>query len=186
MTYISCARKIAPVYGGSHQLRSARLLYMHSLPYEAPADVIDDYVRMVESTCFNIVTRFFMEVVQVFGPDNLRAPNEEDTTRILAQHEVFLECSGVLTACTGVGRIPHLLGKGCKGAHREYSVILEAVVDYDLWIWHALFGMAGTRSDINVLQHSSVFAILNEGHAPPFNFEINGHTYNKGYLSRVC
>jgi hypothetical protein len=31
------------------------------------------------------------------------------------------------------------------------SVVLEAVADQDLWIWHAFFGMAGSHNDINVL-----------------------------------
>jgi hypothetical protein len=60
-------------------------------------------------------------------------------------------------------------------------MVLEAVADQDLWIWHALFGMAGSHNDINILQCSNVFSRLVEGHAPPVNFVINGHEYNKGY-----
>jgi hypothetical protein len=60
-------------------------------------------------------------------------------------------------------------------------VVLEAVADYDLWIWHSFFGMVGSHNDINVLQQSPVFSRLVEEHAPPCNYEINGHQYIKGY-----
>ena len=54
-----------------------------------------------------------------------------------------------------------------KGSHHgKCNVVLEAVADYDLWIWHSFFGMAGSHNDINVLQRSPVFQRLAEGHAP--------------------
>jgi hypothetical protein len=60
-------------------------------------------------------------------------------------------------------------------------VIVEAVGNQDLWIWHAFFGVAGTHNDINVLMRPHVFAKLAEGQASAVNFEINDNSYNKGY-----
>ncbi|KAF5471832.1 hypothetical protein F2P56_008598 [Juglans regia] len=63
----------------------------------------------------------------------------------------------------------------------EPTIILKAVASYDLWIWHAFFGLLGSHNDINVLDRSSIFAVLAEGHAPPCNYTINGHEYTMGY-----
>jgi hypothetical protein len=67
-----------------------------------------------------------------------------------------------------------------KGQKGYCSVMLKAVADYDLWIRHSLFRMAGLHNYIDVLKWSLVFARLVEGHAQPCNYEINGHNIPKG------
>ena len=67
----------------------------------------------------------------------------------------------------------------CGHIH-EPTIILEVVASYDVWIWHAFFGLPGSHNDINVLEHSSVFKELAEGRAPKVNYSINGNDYSMG------
>ena len=51
------------------------------LAYGVPGDLIDEYVRMSESTCLESLYKFCKAVIAVFGPDYLRKPTPEDTAR---------------------------------------------------------------------------------------------------------
>jgi hypothetical protein len=53
------------------------------LAYGIPADLIDDHLAMGESIAIKCVKRFVVAIVQVFGATYLRAPNAEDTARLL-------------------------------------------------------------------------------------------------------
>jgi hypothetical protein len=72
-----------------------------------------------------------------------------------------------------------------KGYIGECGVIFEVVEDCDMWIWHAFVGMVGSRNNINVLQCSLIFARLADDHVPKVNYEINSHTYTKGYYPKL-
>jgi len=61
------------------------------------------------------------------------------------------------------------------------TIILEAVASYDLWIWHAFFGLPRSLNDINVLDRSPVFQKLYEDQAPKCEYVINGDEYKIGY-----
>ncbi|KAK1603221.1 hypothetical protein QYE76_018224 [Lolium multiflorum] len=57
---------------------------MWMLPYGAPGDSTDDYLRMAESTAFDCFYWFCRTVIAVFGDFYLRSPTVEDTAKILA------------------------------------------------------------------------------------------------------
>jgi hypothetical protein len=114
----------------------------------------------------------------------LREPNLEDAQRLLSINKKR-EFPGMLRSMDCI----YWEWKNCPFAWQgQYSrhaegctVILEAVASQDLWIWHSLFGMAGSHNNISVLQRSPVFGRLAEGNAPSVSFEVMGHTYTKGY-----
>ncbi|KAI4997046.1 hypothetical protein ZWY2020_052388 [Hordeum vulgare] len=154
------------------------------LAYEVPGDLIDEYVRMSESTCLESLYRFCKAVIAVFDLEYLREPTVADTTRLLATN-ASRSFPGMLCSIDCM----HWVWKNCpsawqghyKGNVKACTVILEAVESQDLSIWHSFFGMAGSHNDINVLQRSSVFARLAEDNNSPAKVNINGHNYNKGY-----
>ncbi|XP_047975462.1 uncharacterized protein LOC125217928 [Salvia hispanica] len=68
---------------------------------------------------------------------------------------------------------------GYKGGHP--TMILEAVADHRLWIWHAYFSVVGSNNDINVLNSSTLFADQCRGRGPAIEFTANGRRHHMGY-----
>ena len=139
---------------------------------------------MVESTSFFYVKQFVKAIVEVFGAQYLRAPNAQDTQRLLEMNTAR-GFPGMLCSIDCM----HWKWKNCprawhgqfKGRGKDVTIILEAVADHETWIWHAYFGMPGSCNDINVLNRSPLFAKLANEEGPPVTFEANGRTYNYGY-----
>ena len=57
------------------------------LAYGVSADYTDEYVRIGESTALESLKHFCRAVIEVFGDEYLRAPNQADTARLLAVAE---------------------------------------------------------------------------------------------------
>jgi hypothetical protein len=76
---------------------------------------------------------------------------------------------------------PSCLHNQYRCHHKKPTIILEVVVTFDYWIWHAFFETPGSCSDINVLYRSPVFDKLAKGNALAVNFTVNGNNYNMGY-----
>ncbi|XP_062188941.1 uncharacterized protein LOC133892271 [Phragmites australis] len=154
------------------------------LTYGLAADAIDDYIRIGESTAIESLKRFVKAIIEVFGDEYLRSPNNNDTARLLAIGE-----QNGFPGMLGSIDCMHWKWKNCPAAWQgqftghvhEPTIILEAVASHDLWIWHAFFGLPGSHNDINVLHRSHLFAKLAEGHAPKVNYTINSHNYTMGY-----
>ena len=154
------------------------------LAYGVAADAMDDYVRIGESTAIESLRRSVAAVVEVFGDEYLRSPNEDDTARLLAigERRGFPGMLGSIDCMHWRWKICPYEWQGMyKGHVHEPTIILEAVASKDLWIWYAFFGMPGSHNVINVLQRSPLFVRLAEGQAPEVHYTINGHDYTMGY-----
>ncbi|XP_038688859.1 putative nuclease HARBI1 [Tripterygium wilfordii] len=148
------------------------------------ADFMDEYVRISESTTIESVKYFAKAVISVFGPEYLRSPNRNDIELLLALNKTrgFPGMLGSIDCMYWKWKNCPTAWKGMYTGHcHEPTIILEAVASYDLWIWHAFFGLPGSHNNINVLERSHVFSELTQGRAPIVNYSINGHNYTMGY-----
>jgi hypothetical protein len=60
---------------------------IRQLAYALPGDLIDDYMRMGESTCHKGMYQFCVDVTVVFDKYYLGEPNTKDNVRILSNNE---------------------------------------------------------------------------------------------------
>ena len=154
------------------------------LAYGTPADFVDEYIRIGESTVIESMRRFVKVVIAMFGDHYLRSPNNIDIAQLLQTGEQrgFPDMLGNIDCMHWQWKICPTAWQGMYTGHcHEPTLVLEAVASQDLWIWHALFGLPGSLNDINVLDRSPVFTLLANGHAPPVNYIINGHEYRMRY-----
>ncbi|XP_038695425.1 uncharacterized protein LOC119992703 [Tripterygium wilfordii] len=148
------------------------------------ADFMDEYVRISESTAIESVKYFAKADISIFGPEYLRSPNSNDIELLLALNKTrgFPGMLGSIDCMHWKWKNCPTAWKGMYTGHcHEPTIILEVVASYDLWIWHAFFGLPGSHNDINVLERSHVFSELTQGRAPIVNYSINGHNYTMGY-----
>ncbi|CDF34444.1 unnamed protein product [Chondrus crispus] len=133
-------RKDALNRGGIHPLQRM-VAAIRMLAYGAAADSLDEYLSMSEDSVLQSLKSFCSTVIQKFGIEYLREPNEADLRRILAIN-------------------------AARGFPGKPTIVLEAICDGELWIWHAFFGSPGSLNDINVLDRSPTMERIIAGEFP--------------------
>ena len=116
----------------------------------------------------------------------LRKMTRDDAKRISDMHYEkhgvrgmigSLDCMHVFWRCCPVAWQGAFQGKSGSP-----SIVLEAVIDYSLWIWHAAFCFPGSLNDINIWEQSPLLAMFTDGTFArdiDFEFEIDDTTFNK-------
>ena len=120
---LSCLQKITAAY--------------MMISYGVPADFMDQYIRIGESTVIESLRKFVRAVVEVFGDEYLRSPNEYDTVRLLATRERrgFPEMLGSIDCMHWKWTNYPSAWQGQYTGHvHEPTIILKVVASQDLWI----------------------------------------------------
>lgn len=151
------------------------------LAYGESTDRPDEYCRISRSTVDNSVRDLVSYVVDLFGPMYLRQPNAEELTVMLKR-----SAERGMPGCIGSLDCSHWEWRACpKGMQGSFqnrkgrrSIVMEAVCDEDLYIWHLFVGCPGSMNDINVLQQSPLYQDVTAGLWPPRDqpFTVNGVT----------
>ena len=157
---------------------------LRQLCYGISPVAVDEYLKIGESTALESLKRFCVAIVEVFEEEYLRRPNEADVKRLLKINE-----NRGFPGMLGSVDCMHWTWKNCPTAfHGQFTgkekvptIILEAVASYDLWIWHAFFGLPGSLNDINVLDRSDLFQQYTENTGPEVKFTLQNEEFNMGY-----
>ncbi|XP_076882094.1 uncharacterized protein LOC143530439 [Bidens hawaiensis] len=72
-------------------------------------------------------------------------------------------------------------GQYHRGDHDGPTIMLEAAASFDLWIWHALFGMPGANNDVAVINAFPIFDRLIDRVSPDTSFSTNDVNYGYRY-----
>lgn len=110
-------------------------------------DRADEYVRLSRSTLATYTKKLIDWKVERFGPSYLCKPTDAEVSFILARNE-----QRGMPGCLGSIDCSHRKWSACpKGLHGQFqsrekgrSVVIEAICDEDLWIWHWFVGAPGS------------------------------------------
>ncbi|GJU56270.1 ALP1-like protein [Tanacetum coccineum] len=159
---------------------------IRQLAYGTAPDAFDEYLQIAERTSRECLDNFTKCIHVLYNHKFLRRPSATDIEKTYKLHEEKHGLPGMLESIDCM----HWDWKNCpKSLHGQFkrrdhkypTLMLEAVADQRLWIWHAYFGVPGANNDLNVLYGSSLFDDEIADIAPECPFIVNGHTYRKGY-----
>ncbi|KAG7347240.1 plant transposon protein [Nitzschia inconspicua] len=122
-----------------------------------------EFKAMLRECC----RQFDIAVKIIYAQEYLRLPTSDDLRSILQLHRHVHQVDGLF----GSLDCSHTIWKNCPkawagsytGKPGSPSIILEAVVDYHMFFWHASYGYTGNIGDLNVLAQSPLLERMVDG-----------------------
>jgi hypothetical protein len=154
---------------------------LRRLAYGTSDDAQDEKFEIGEETLRKSLKEFCALMVEQFGAEYLnKKPSAHDLARLSFQNRqrgfpgmfASWDCKHFVWKNCPV----RLAGQYRGGKEKVSTLVLEAICDKDLFIYHCFFGEPGSLNDINILQKSSIVAALLTQELPLTvpRYDING------------
>ncbi|GJX89438.1 ALP1-like protein isoform X1 [Tanacetum coccineum] len=167
---------------------------IRQMAYGTAPDAFDEYLQIAERTSRECLDHFTKCIHVLYHNNFLRRPTATDIQKTYQLHEEKHGLPGMLGSIDCMHwdwkNCPKALhGQFKRSTHKYPTLMLEAVADQKLWIWHAYFGVPGANNDLNVLYGSPLFddEIENCDIVQSVRFVVNGaiHIGKDYYLAVV-
>jgi len=141
----------------------------------------DQYVRLSRLTVAQATKLLLEFIVRRWETTYLRRPSQSELKKMMERsvERCVPGCIGSLD-CTHWewNQCPTGMAGAYQSRRGPRGVVVEAVGDEDLWIWHLFVGAPGSLNDINVLNESPLRLDVTAGRWPPrgVTFTVNGIT----------
>ena len=166
------------------------LMGLKMMAYGVSANAFRDYYQMGKSTallCYNKLAQAMLKS-DYLRDYYLREMSASDARRVSEMHREVHGIPGMIGSLDCM----HVAWKNCPVAYQgtfvgkegHPTIVLEAIADYNLWIWHAAFGFPGSLNDISILQNSPLYRAFVDGSfdSRDFPFEIGDQQFNKLWM----
>ncbi|GKA01413.1 reverse transcriptase domain-containing protein [Tanacetum coccineum] len=135
---------------------------IRQLAYGTSPDAFDEYLQVVERCSRECLWNFTKCIYILYVEEFLRKPTLDDVQHVYELHERKHGLPGMLGSIDCMHwewtKCPKSLHGQFKRLDKKYlTIMLEAVADQLMWIWHAYFGVPGANNDLNVLYGSPLY-----------------------------
>ncbi|KAH9102980.1 hypothetical protein AeMF1_020579 [Aphanomyces euteiches] len=156
---------------------------MRIIAYGSVYDAVDEYVWLSETLASDCLVHFCNGIAAIYGGEYLREPNVNDLERLLRESSLrgLPGCIGSINCCNWAWDNCPVAYQGSYKGSKGVAFVLEAAASYDLWIWHAFFGMPGALNDVNVLERSPLLNSFVNGTSHRVVYIVNGKQYTLPY-----
>ena len=155
------------------------LMAVKLVAYGCSPSAFVDYFQMSHSTARQCLLKFCRIVSSDYDLQSVyaRQMSRSDARRLSVLHEAVHGVAGMIGSldCTHIGwkNCPVAWQGSNSGKSGKPTIVLEALVDHNLWFWHHSFGYPGSLNDINIWNRSCLLkSFLDGSFANDVDFEF--------------